>query len=334
MKVLFYSPNPFFLAHGGTQTLLESLMREIAGWGVEVEPTRWWDDRQTGDILHFMNRPTHTLVHCAMQKGFKTVMTENIDQTASRSSSELWLRRTLFSLDKLLGGKAHKRLGIEVYQMLDAAVYAVELERRVAHYLYQAPLKKCHVVPHGIDASAITDLGRPEPEGDFLISVATIIPRKHTILAARAAHLARVPILFLGKPFNNNDPYFREFQSLVDNQWVRYPGFVSSEEKHRLLRQARGFVLLSQFESGCIAVHEAAAAGLPLLLPNLPWADQVYHQVPTARFVPLATPQEIAPRLRDFYQTARRSGQQTFPVLTWRDVARKYVDIYESILKT
>src|SRR5207253_8514081 len=52
--------NPFFLAHGGTQTLIESLMSEIARLGVEVEPARWWDDRQRGDILHFIRSEEHT----------------------------------------------------------------------------------------------------------------------------------------------------------------------------------------------------------------------------------------------------------------------------------
>lgn len=332
MKVLFYSPNPFFLAHGGTQTLLESLMREIAGHGVDVEPARWWDDQQTGDILHFMNRPTHTLVHCARQKGFKTVMTENIDQTASRPPLDLWLRRSLFSADRVLGGRFGHRLGLEVYQMLDAAVYAVELERRVARYLYSAPDAKCHVIPHGVDDSALKELSMPATEGDYLISVATIIPRKNTVLLARAARLARCPVVFLGSPFNQDDPYFKEFLSLVDNQWVRYPGFVSAQEKHRLLREARGFALLSQFESGCIAVHEAAAAGLPLFLPTLPWAQEVYGHVPAARFAALGSPESVAPKLAEFYAQAHRAKAQTFPVLSWREVARKYVDVYDQIL--
>lgn len=332
MKVLFYSPNPFFLAHGGTQTLLESLMREIAGHGVTVEPARWWDDRQAGDILHFMNRPTHTLAQCARQKKFKTVMTENIDQTASRPHFDLWLRRALFEVDRTLGGKVGHRLGLEVYRMLDAAVYAVELERRVAQYLYSAPAAKCHVIPHGVDDSALEELSAPAVEGDYLISVATIIPRKNTVLLARAAIIARIPVIFLGMPYNQEDAYYREFLSVVDDRYVRHPGFVPAKEKHRLLREARGFALLSQFESGCIAVHEAAAAGLPLFLPTLPWAKDVYGHVPAAKFVKLGSPDAIAPRLAEFYSAAHRSNRQTFPVLTWREVARKYIDVYERIL--
>lgn len=329
MKVLFYCTNPFFLAHGGTQTLLESLMREISSLGVEVEPARWWDGLQTGDILHFMNRPTHTLVRTAQDKGFRCVMTENIDQTGSRKGWELWSRRMAFSLDRMVGGPVSRRLSLEVYQKLDAMIYAVELERQVAHYLYGAPLDRSHVIPQGVDTDAIEDLAKPEPEGNYLISAATIIPRKNTVLLARAARIANVPIVFLGKPFNETDPYFREFRDLVDGHWVRYPGYVSKEEKHRLLRGARGFALLSQFESGCIAVHEAAAAGLPLFLPELPWATEVYGEARGTRFCGVGPAEAVAHRLASFYEQARRLPGQTFPVLSWREVAKRYVAVYE-----
>src|SRR2546430_777095 len=172
MKVLFYYANPFFLAHGGTQTLIESLMREIAALG---------------------------------------------------------------------------------------------------------------------------ELAWPEAEGEFLISIATITSRKNTVLLARAAQLAQVPIVFLGKPLDERDPYFHEFKRMVDGRFVRYPGFVSREEKHRLIRQARGFALLSQFESGCIALYEAAAAGLPLFLAQLPWAARVYQNARDKEFVPLQSAERLAP---------------------------------------
>jgi len=333
MKVIFYQAQPFFLAHGGTQTLLESLMREIRGLGVEVEPARWWDERQTGDILHFMNRPVASLVQTARQKGFGTIMTENIDQTSSRSNFELWLRRFAFRCDRALGGPLAFRLSTDVYQMLDALIYVVELERKVAHYLYAVPLERSHVIPHGLEEDALLELAKPEQEGDYLISVATIIPRKNTVLLAQAARLAEVPVVFLGKPFHEDDPYFLEFKQLVDGRFVRYPGFVSREEKHRLIRGARGFALLSQFESGCIALYEAAAAGLPLLLPTLPWATRVYGDVREKEFVALQSPDRLAPRLRQFYERAHRRPGQSFPIMSWRDIARRYVAVYENVLR-
>ena len=102
MKVLFFNSPPFFLVHGGMQTLTEALMRDLAGLGVEVEPERWWDDKQKGDILHYFLRPTIVSVRAAHDKGFKMVMTENLSQTASRTRSRLFGQRCLTKLAQTL----------------------------------------------------------------------------------------------------------------------------------------------------------------------------------------------------------------------------------------
>ena len=333
MKVLFSNNLPFFLAHGGTQTLLESLMRELANLGVEVEPERWWDDQQTGDILHYMNRAPILNVRAAHAKGFKVVMTENLDKTASRSRLELFGQRWVTELARtVLPGGMTNRLGWEVYRELDAMVYVVEHEWETAKYLFRANPARGFIIPQGVETEALADLARPQTQEDYLICVASIDPRKNSVLLAQAARLAEVPVVFLGKPYALDNPYFLEFQKCVDNKTVRYPGFVSTGEKHRYLRGARGFVLLSQFESGCIAVYEAAAAGLPLLLSDLPWANKVYQQARGTAFVSLKSAGKIAPVLRAFHGQARRQPGTTFPLLTWRQVAERYVELYRKLL--
>jgi len=333
MKVLFSNSLPFFLAHGGTQTLLESLMRELAGLGVEIEPERWWDEKQTGDILHYMNRPPLLNVRAAHTKGFKVMMTENLDQTASRSRGGLFGQRCLTNLARtFLPGGLTARLGWEVYRGLDAMVYVVEHEWETAQYLFRASPGRGHIIPHGMETEALADLARPQAQEDYLVSVATIHPRKNTVLLAQSARLAGVPVVFLGKPYAPDDAYFLEFQKHIDNKWVRYPGFVSTGEKHRYLRGARGFVALSQFESGSISIYEAAAAGLPLFLSDLPWANKVYRQARNTSFVALGSPGKIAPALRAFHAQARRQPGTTFPLLTWRQVAERYVEIYRKLL--
>ena len=57
MKVIFSCNFPFALAHGGVQTQLEAIMRELPALGVTVEPERWWDAQQTGDVLQYFGRP-------------------------------------------------------------------------------------------------------------------------------------------------------------------------------------------------------------------------------------------------------------------------------------
>jgi glycosyltransferase involved in cell wall biosynthesis len=333
MKVLFFNDPPFFLAHGGMQVMTEALMRELSGLGVDVEPVRWWNENQKGDIIHYVLRPLIATVRAAHGKGFKVVMSENIGQTASRSRLQLFSQRCLRKLVLgLLPGGLTVRLGWEVHQEVDAMVYVVEHEWETAKYLFQANPQRGHIIPHGLEAEALAQLSRPQAPGDYLVCMATINPGKNSVLLARAAGLACVPVVFLGKPYAETDPYFQEFKQCVDGKVVRHVGHVAGEEKNAWLRGARGFVLLSQYESGCIAVYEAAAAGLPLLLSDLPWAAKVYGHVPEAKFVRLGPPETIASALREFYGQARRQSGHTFPLLTWRQVAGKYLEVYQKVL--
>ena len=333
MKVLFSVNLPFFLAHGGVQTLTEALMRELANLGVEVEPERWWDENQKGDILHYMHRPLMVHVQSAHQKGFKVVMTENQGQTASRSRPRLFAQRCLTNLARtLLPSAMTYRLGWDVYRELDAMVYVVPHEWQTTQYLFRATPGRGYIVPHGLEPRALSALSLPQAEEDYLVCMATIYSVKNQLLLAQAARLAGTPIVFLGRPYSEDDPYFREFKQLVDGRVVRHPGHVTGDAKERWLRGARGFVLLSQFESGCIAVHEAAAAGLPLLLPDLPWASKVYHEARNTQFVKVNSAEKVAPALRSFYAQAHRQPGTTFPLLSWREVAGRYLDIYRKLL--
>jgi glycosyltransferase involved in cell wall biosynthesis len=332
MKVLFSCHLPFFLAHGGSQILIEALMRELAGIGVDVEPVRWWDENQTGDIIHSIGRPSGIGTSLAHEKGFKVVMTDLLDQTASRSNMRLFLQRMAIRLGRRVASGLTGQYSWGVYREVDAMVYAVGHEWEVAKYLFDANPLRGHVIPHGLEEDALKYLSVAVPEENYLVSVATIAPRKNTLLLAQAAHLAKVPVVFIGKPYSSDNDYFLRFKELVDDKYVRYAGFVSEEEKYRILRSARGFALLSKFESGCIAVYEAAAAGLPLFLPNLPWASRSYPQARNLSLVNPGKPKQVATSLKQFFGKAHRLEGTTFPVLSWRDVARAYLRVYEKIL--
>lgn len=332
MKVLFSHGLPFFLSHGGVQTFVESLMRELPALGVEVEPERWWDETQRGEIIHFVGRPNAIYIDLAKERGFKIVMTEFLDQTASRGKLALFAQRTAIQLGRKILGPLTARLAWDAYDKVHAMTYAVPHELETAVYLFGAQPTRGHVIPHGLEADAIENLSQAAEQSDYLISVATITSRKNTHLLAAAAKLAKVPVLFVGKPYSEDDPYFLSFREMVDNEYVRYAGFVTSEEKYDLLKRARGFALLSQFESGCFAIFEAAAAGLPLFLSNLPWATKPFRDAKESKFVTLDTPDRIGRQLAAFYSNAHRLSETTFPIFSSREIARRYLAIYEKIL--
>ncbi len=332
MKVLFSHFLPFFLAHGGSQTLIEELMRGLTALGVEVEPERWWDENQKGDIIHYVARPMLSHVTHAKEKGFKTVLTDLLDGTSNRSRCELLAQRAAIKLIQRFAPGMMYRVAWDVYKEVDAMVFAVSHEFEVAKYLFDAAPDCGQIIPWGMPPEALAALAQPQPEEDYLLSIATIAPRKNSVALARAAREAEVPVVFTGKPYSDQDFYFREFKSLVDGKFVRYAGFVSEEEKRKLLRGARGFVLLSRLESGCIAVYEAAAAGLPLLLSDRPWARYGYPGADPIHFVRLGSQSAAVKALREFYPTAHRLNRTTFPILTWQQVAEKYLAIYRRLL--
>lgn len=332
MKVIFSHSLPFFLAHGGSQTLIEELMRGLKALGVEVEPERWWDENQTGDILHFVGRPPQLNVRLAKRKGFKIVLTDLLDGTANRARNKLFAQRLAVKLIRRLAPGMTNRVSWDVYREADAMVFAVSHELEVAKYLFDARAERAQIIPWGLPGDALASLAQPRAGEDYLISIATIAERKNSVALARAAREARVPVVFTGKPYSETDGYFREFKTLVDGKYVRYAGFVSEEEKQNLLRGARGFVLLSQLESGCIAVYEAAAAGLPLLLSDAPWARFGYPGADPIAFVKLGSHGAAVEALKAFYPRAHRMKRTTFPILTWEQVAGKYVAIYQRLL--
>jgi glycosyltransferase involved in cell wall biosynthesis len=331
MKVVISHGLPFSLAHGGSQTFIEAMLKNLPEAGVEVEPERWWDERQTCDILHCVGRPAIMNVRLAHEKGWRVMMTEFLEKTASRSRSALVMQKLIMrTAQKMLGGMT-ARMGWDVYREADALVYSTQLEWNVAQRLFDAPANRGFVVPHGLDDDALAALSRADDEEDYLISIATISPRKNQLALAEAAKIAGVPVLFVGKPFSEADPYYLRFKQMVDGKFVRYAGFVSTHEKHRLIRRARGFVLFSLSECGCIALYEAAAAGLPFLLSDLPWASVVYGHCNAARFVKLQNADVIARTLRDFYENSHRRSAPTFQVGSWREIAGQYARIYQQV---
>ena len=333
MKILLSHHLPFALAHGGTQTVINELMREYHTLGVDADYERWWLDEQRCDVLHTFGRPPYQNIHLAQMRGIATVMTEYLDQVSSRPLWYRFLQRNAVQFLGRVSGRGMDRLGWKVYQILDALVYTTQYEWDVAKSIFAARADRGYIIPHGLTATALSALSAPAASQDYLVSVSTIAPRKNSVLLAEAAHAARVPVHFVGKPYAE-DAYFRRFLELVDGKTVHYHGFVTEEEKCERLIHARGFVLLSQFESGCVAVYEAAAAGLPLLLPALPWAQTGYPDASALTLVKPGDVQQAARSLTEFYECSRRQSRMTFPVSSWAEIAQQYLGVYAAAART
>jgi glycosyltransferase involved in cell wall biosynthesis len=283
MKILFDHPWPFALAHGGFQIQIEQTKAALDQLGVEVEHTRWWDESQTGDIVHYFGRPTAGYVDFAHAKNRKVVVAELHSGMGSRSGTARALQKTTMALSRVLLPKTFlSRLAWETYHIADAFVALTEWEARIMREMFGADPAKVHVVPNGIEAIFF----RQHVGGDYLICTAAIHPRKRIVELAQAAARAHVPVWIIGKPYAEADAYYQRFLALQQENpiWIHYEGPV--EDRGRLAEiysGARGFVLLSTQESLSLSALEATAGGCPLLLSDLPWARTVFGDESAAR---------------------------------------------------
>jgi glycosyltransferase involved in cell wall biosynthesis len=331
VRVLLHDDTPAYLCHGGKQVLAQKLYGSLRNLGIDVEYARWWDPDQNCDLIHTFGC-SPSMVSMAHQAGVRVVLTHIVDEMTSNSRSRrLWLRTRNAAIREFAPGPVRRLFPWHMLPAIDQLVYINQADAETAIEIYGVPRSRTHVIPHGCSTDEIARLqSGARDAASYLVSVGSIIPRKNTVVLAQAARRERVPVVFLGKPFNEDDPYFKEFEDLVDGECVIYPGYVSEDEKIAWMAGASGFVLVSRAESGCIAAYEAAASGLPMLLSDRPWA-RAYGQSPSLHLVQPAEG-ALAERLKPFFDASRRMEGCTFPVATWDDIAKRYSSVYQQAL--
>ena len=333
MKILLNCSLPFSLAHGGWTTQIEQTRSALLALGLEVEPLRWWDTAQTGDVLHYFGRMAAEHIKFAQQKKIRVVMAELLTAPGSRSHSQLRRQKIISCTVKRLAPRTFTAaFNWDSYQLADACVALTSWEAHLMHYLFSAPRERVHVVPNGIEeiflgSTAVT-------RGQWLVCTATITGRKRVLELAEAAVHAQTPVWIIGKAYAETDPYARQFYDLARKapQIIRYEGAISDRARlAQIYREARGFVLLSTMESLSLSALEAGGCGCPLLLGDLPWARATFGE--HATYCPITTPERTARCLKSFYQQAPALKPPPKP-LTWREVAGQLKTVYESVLKT
>lgn len=333
MKILIHHGTPFFLAHGGLQTQIEQTKAALETVGVEVEYLRWWDDQQSGDVIHYFGRPNALFITYAQEKGIRVVLSELLTGQGSRPAWKHWCHRwALIGLGAILPSIYTSSLASRVYRLADGAIALTPWEAHLMRKLYRADPVKIHVVPNGVEESFFHE--PPTPRGKWLVCTATIAERKRVLELARGAVQAQTPVWIIGKPYSEGDAYYRAFHELAARNpaWIRFEGPVADRGRlARIYREARGFVLLSTMESLSLSALEAAACECPLLLTDLPWARTTFAK--TARYCPIASTSVTARHLRAFYDEAPSLPPPPRPS-TWTDVALQLKAIYEEVAST
>ncbi len=319
------------LAHGGGQIQVERTMAALRAIGVDIDHLRWWDDRQDCDLLHHVGAVPSELVTLAHNKGRLVVNTILLSETCNRSRPELWLRKALIRAALLspIPAGTKQRLPWRSFHECDRVIVGLEAEKYVLTGVYGVEPRRVSVVPLGI-GDRFLKAGTASRSENHLICTGTICPPKNSLKLARLAAQAGVPVLFVGKPFDASASYWQQFRALIDNKIVKHHPHVNSEEEMiDLLRQARGYVLLSRFENWSLTTHEAAAVGLPMLLPDKPWSRERFGD--QASYWPKSR-RGSADALRCFYDACPSLPSPRIRLYSWIEVAEMLRKVYEGVL--
>jgi glycosyltransferase involved in cell wall biosynthesis len=138
-----------------------------------------------------------------------------------------------------------------VLRAADAIVAVSEFTRREVVELAGVRKERVRVVPNGVDPVFTPD--GPRAEGDYVLAVATLEPRKNLERAVEAAREARVELRVVGA---------RGWGGVDVDGWV---GEVPDAELAALYRGARSVLYPSLYEGFGLPVLEAMACGAPVV---------------------------------------------------------------------
>jgi glycosyltransferase involved in cell wall biosynthesis len=174
--------------------------------------------------------------------------------------------------------------------------------------------ERVRVIPHGVEAPFEPD--GPAVEGDYVLAVGTLEPRKNLPRVVLAAERAGVELRVVGAP-----------------GWgevgVESAGFVSDDELARLYRGAASLVYPSLYEGFGLPVLEAMASGTPVVTSK----DGALAEL-TGGAAVLVDPRDVDAIAAGIEEAAQRreelraAGLERARAFTWEAAAKATAEVY------
>ena len=215
-----------------------------------------------------------------------------------------------------------------VAQSADAIIAVSEFTRGEVVELLGVPEERVRVVPNGVGPPFTA--GGPAAEGDYVLAVATLEPRKNLKRLAEGFQLAD-----LGAGCELRVTGLSGWGDVrVSGRGVRWLGEVPAEELARLYRGARCVAYVSLYEGFGLPVLEAMACGAPVVTSTAPALVEVGGDVAVA--VDGLDAGAIAGGLEE--ATAHRAelgprGIERAHRFGWDEAARATISVYRSVAR-
>lgn len=175
----------------------------------------------------------------------------------------------------------------------------------------------------GVPARPGLSADGPGAQGEYVLAVGTLEPRKNLVRAAEAARHAGVELRVVGAPGWGR----------VALNGVRWLGEVPDDELARLYRGARALVYPSLYEGFGIPILEAMAYGTPVVTSAGGATEEVAGGA--AVLVDAHDPASIAAGIEEAdrrREELRRRGLERTAAFTWSDAAARTIEVYREAL--
>jgi glycosyltransferase involved in cell wall biosynthesis len=211
-----------------------------------------------------------------------------------------------------------------VLQTAERVIAVSEFTKDELVAVLDVPQEKIRVIPNAIDKVFTHD--GPSADGDYVLTVGTLEPRKNLVRVATAAQRAGLELRVVGaRGWGDVD---------VPGNHVQWLGEVRDDELAQLYRGARCFAYASLYEGFGIPVLEAMACGTPVVTSQGGATEEVADGA--AVLVDPSDPADIASGIeravlrRD--ELVRRGLERARAFSSWSEVADATVEVYRELL--
>jgi glycosyltransferase involved in cell wall biosynthesis len=246
--------SPLVQTRAGTARHVNGLLRALAGRDVAVTPLRFGGTSRAASAVrdtwwYYAGLPLAArgldVLHCTT---FRGPLRASVPHTVTLHDLGLVRHPELFPRWHRLSGRA----GIgRVARAADRVLAVSEFTKREAVELLGVPENRVTVIGNAVDPLFVPD--GPAAEGDYVLAVGTLEPRKNLRRIAEAADRVGVELRVVGA---------RGWGGVEAPGWL---GEVADDELAALYRGAQALVFPSLYEGFGIPVLEAMASGTPVV---------------------------------------------------------------------
>ncbi|WP_256202758.1 glycosyltransferase [Sulfuracidifex tepidarius] len=138
-----------------------------------------------------------------------------------------------------------------------------------------------------------------------------------------------VKLLIFGEFINNieKEKFFNLIKNFNLEKHIKWLGFISDEEKYKIVSKARALIYPSHVDSFSLVILESLALGTPVIAYDLPGPKSIYRDLKAVRFVREFDIDRMALNVLDIL---KMKDEDYFSFLIYNEMLDKFLERYNS----